>query len=968
MTGTFENFSGPNYISSHSADAILSDVRPIKLKLEALRAINVLLDEFLYNILNAAGSVSTNRIKTGLIRILPTSLGKEAVLEAELELKAYWERSSPSSPKNTTETAGEFDLQWSFELLRLKCEAYSTMNDTDEDIDAERRLNDRMANSGGTFPPKQHLLAPAALYLTAIIEYVCEHILSNVSRVAARDSSRTLAAPHDLFVALCEDETAYGMFKTMKVYEQIENLSRVQKPRRSKSFSRSIDRGSPAPRAATPTNGESGSVRETGASPAKVRASSESSSTITSPKSVAEKSRKIFGRSSSDNTERPSVEINRVQNGGSPNGNSLDLMDDSASLQDEFDELMRSGTTMKVSLTPDRLRTMEVYKQGRQRNLMRDDAVSTPGEQPTRGNPTRRPSARNVDAIVEDDEDMSSPTLSPPANYATSSPANILANSRQRLGSLTHANSINSGSAASNARVRSVSVGAAQHPKKKPSLGDFPPPPPLPSNAIPLQMHRALSVNQGGFKDGRPQRTRKVVRNRESLDLDEVMAGSDDEVDIPSTPATVKSTGGGSVAGTPRKPHISKAARELIDFLDEGPPADEPKFNPVNASMISFESSMSKNKTSGRLKQMISRLAIGGSRENLQTPIRSMENGRMMGHRLNSSASPPPAYLQSSLSGKRSMPNVVIATPPPPRPPAPPVPRPITPPSSSHPSAEDISSNSNSLTPSRRLSIARKAVPTLDDKTVSSTLSPPASSHDEFEIRPPPRSSSNGAVLRPVNGNGHHSKAVPIKENGDVNNSHSVRHKASLTATSVSSHASSIISENVAILPTPTPVVLNGNSFRRPSPSPSSTPIANSYMTSSVSTPTVKTPEKQVTTESKEISTVGGPFLSIEDMQNLRRLLSVATTADECRLLVDMFLAKNGCPPMFDASPSPQRSQRPSSQSRRPDEVSSEIQTKNEELERGLVSLLLGEEEDDTLLKSLERSTTSIPRAVKSSA
>ena len=29
-------------------------------------------------------------------------------------------------------------------------------------------------------------------------------------------------------------------------------------------------------------------------------------------------------------------------------------------LQQEFDELMRSGTTMKVSLTPDRLRTFDV--------------------------------------------------------------------------------------------------------------------------------------------------------------------------------------------------------------------------------------------------------------------------------------------------------------------------------------------------------------------------------------------------------------------------------------------------------------------------------------------------------------------------------------------------------------------------------------------------------------------------------
>ena len=32
----------------------------------------------------------------------------------------------------------------------------------------------------------------------------------------------------------------------------------------------------------------------------------------------------------------------------------------SSTMQVEFDELMRSGTTMKVSLTPDRLRTFEV--------------------------------------------------------------------------------------------------------------------------------------------------------------------------------------------------------------------------------------------------------------------------------------------------------------------------------------------------------------------------------------------------------------------------------------------------------------------------------------------------------------------------------------------------------------------------------------------------------------------------------
>jgi hypothetical protein len=42
------------------------------------------------------------------------------------------------------------------------------------------------------------------------------HILSNVGRVAARDSSRATANSQDLFIALCEDSSIYGLFKNMK--------------------------------------------------------------------------------------------------------------------------------------------------------------------------------------------------------------------------------------------------------------------------------------------------------------------------------------------------------------------------------------------------------------------------------------------------------------------------------------------------------------------------------------------------------------------------------------------------------------------------------------------------------------------------------------------------------------------------------------------------------------------------------
>lgn len=40
--------------------------------------------------------------------------------------------------------------------------------------------------------------------------------MSNVGRVATRDSSRATATVQDLYVALCEDDSIYGLFKTMK--------------------------------------------------------------------------------------------------------------------------------------------------------------------------------------------------------------------------------------------------------------------------------------------------------------------------------------------------------------------------------------------------------------------------------------------------------------------------------------------------------------------------------------------------------------------------------------------------------------------------------------------------------------------------------------------------------------------------------------------------------------------------------
>ena len=108
-------FSGPQCLSSRSSDVILSDIRPIQLNAKALHSIHTFLDEFLWNILTTSRSLVTDRMKAGVFKILPTSLGKAALLEAGVELKAYWERTSPRPTIGPSDTL-DFPLQWSYEV------------------------------------------------------------------------------------------------------------------------------------------------------------------------------------------------------------------------------------------------------------------------------------------------------------------------------------------------------------------------------------------------------------------------------------------------------------------------------------------------------------------------------------------------------------------------------------------------------------------------------------------------------------------------------------------------------------------------------------------------------------------------------------------------------------------------------------------------------------------------------------
>ncbi|KAJ3775691.1 hypothetical protein FB446DRAFT_824789 [Lentinula raphanica] len=860
--------NGPSYISSHSADVILSDIRPIKLKLDGLRCINVFLDEFLYGILNAAHSLTTDKLRAGLLSVLPTALGKEALLEAEVELRAYWDRTK-SSKGAVDDDSGSFNLRWAFELLRLKCEAYSTLNESDGDKSAETRLLDRMAGSGP--PPKPSLVAPAALYLTAILEAMCEHVLSNIGRVASRDSSRTYANVQDVFVALCEDDSVYNLFKTMDVYEQIQQLSQEPKPRRSKSLSRneknvsrsdqSSGKDSPSP----PTNSR---LSLEGAPPGSSRSSMDRAKGM---------KKLINGRNSSSNDSNGHKRSESILSDETKQTwtayNTVDA-EEQASLE-EFDNLMKSDATMKVSLTPDRLKTMEVYKQEKDQRGGRPKPPSLPTGNteidsstsaiPPR--PFRRPSVPNVNSIVEDEEEL--PAAKP--THPRTRQASVASPPPKSL-------------PVTNTRARSQSA-AAPPVKRKASKTAIGSGNNSSTPAVAMQT-REFRMPQAFDGPGIPQKTRKVQRNRESLDLDDVMAGSDDEEldetqivspsksfasSTPSSsmkvsartkelmdflnegppPSTVNEFGGRAPMNhTP----VSKAGRDLIDFLAEGPP----DFGPSQSMM---DNGSTKSKGSGRLQRMISKLKLGESdKANRQPYVDDFSRKTPT----TPSYHRPPLMMKASNGSLSTLGNRPI-------PPRPPQSQMISPPSSPATDPSDITPSVSTLVPSTPR--------TRQSSTLSSSVNRKASKWDQETPVPSLLNTSQSKVADRLQ------QPIVSRSSSSQSLTQNVRKEFDLEDTKPIAKASPPTPVSVPAVIAPKPSNKVNGDVKQPN--------------TRVSPPLIKTSLSEHKTLSPEITSTNPTTpsgISVTDAQDMKRLMAKAASPEECRLIMDMFMAKAGIP------------------------------------------------------------------------
>ncbi|KAH9077225.1 hypothetical protein EDB83DRAFT_2348894 [Lactarius deliciosus] len=875
----------PMYISAHSAEVILSDFRPLKLQPDALRFLNLLLDDILANIITSSRSILTDRLKSGLLKTLPTTMGKDALLEAEMELHAYWQRPNAIKPSASQTSTSEhsFAVPLMIELMRLKCEAYSTLNDSDEDAQVENKIQERL-QSQGVEPPKSIVVAPASLYLTAILE----HILSSVGRVATRDSSKEVAGTHDLFIALCEDDGIYPMFRVSKVYGLIESsLKSSAKPRRSKSLSRS----------------ERHETRDTSLldppSQSQPRVSSESTTSgavsgsvspeYHPPRSSLDKGRAIKSfRSSGDRDMtlppdplfRVTLSKKNVIARDGKDGAAVEA--EEGNVIQDFDDLMRSGDTMKVSLTPDRLRSMEQAPKTIVDDHHRASSASeADGRSPTPPDLKYHHPRKSLPHVDEDEELKETAQDVRSRSEVTKPP---------------------------DTRARSVSTSKIYHsgPRNAPTT---------------------------------PQRTRKIQRNRESMDIEDVMNGSE-EGDESNPDQTAQGRG--------RLYPVSKATHDLISFLEDGPPPEVQPVRSATVSSISLAPTTKSAKSGSRLQRMISKFSI--AREGFQ------ESARGRGVGVISAPSTPVSSLRSlGASNPPPTPIAVKPVPPPiPQLPISPIPQlPISPPSSSRTSSlEDDARPHLSRTDRPRKMSVRKAVPTWESAVDQGLQTPHTGAEGDFA--PVSSFTSSPSPFQPY---GHVRSSPTLAPEGKDTNGDTHNHKA-------------LRSES----PAATPAGIEANLTRENGNGRAEQQYPQGIYRPRSSRPNLRSPSNDEQSHSVRKSlgrrsqppngTVDGqlihpsPSLSEALAVDMRRLMSQATSADECRLLVDTFLTRAGIVPPPPVS------------------VVADITPPDVELlERTLVNYFLGADLDGSQLpqtQSLQaevkrRSTSSTPKQAQES-
>ncbi|KAI7876889.1 hypothetical protein K492DRAFT_210089 [Lichtheimia hyalospora FSU 10163] len=353
----------PSYICPTAANAIIAEIGPYQVAADALQAINQFLDEFLGLLLSSSLSLDLSRIKTVVFTLLPSTLGKNAIVEAELEVKTFTETEVINYEvyehmRNLGTNGTPFPIHEALPALRERCVEFCTL--------AIEKPSPQEEENHSSINPGSVIIVPiVAIYVTTVLEHVAEYVLTAIAMTAEHEDTEMIRIK-EVFLALIDDVQVGGVFYRMVLREKLEKraytygyMPRVMTPM---SFS--------VPKHCSSTAGSINTGfldisfddleidREDSdyyaLRPASLMSSSVSSTTFTSSSAVGLNKKKTHKVLRKEDEEPLFVSNNSTLAG---------VYDPDASTTMNFEDMIRSGDTVKVTLTPNRLRSIEVKNQ-----------------------------------------------------------------------------------------------------------------------------------------------------------------------------------------------------------------------------------------------------------------------------------------------------------------------------------------------------------------------------------------------------------------------------------------------------------------------------------------------------------------------------------------------------------------------------------------------------------------------------
>ncbi|KAI8876357.1 hypothetical protein K501DRAFT_232140, partial [Backusella circina FSU 941] len=339
---------------------------------DALQCVNQFLDEFIVLILlQLNNTMETTRIKQACFQLLPNILGKNALVEADLQIKGQFSEYA-------------FDhVDTILPILRSRCIQQCTLSSVT-----------MATEKGGTIPDW------VITYITAMMEHIGEHVLTSVANHTDKVGHISVK---DVYFALKEDAQLALLFSRMDLHDKIQKrvgISFINNRPRSCYLPQSRERYT------TIATKKRNSVVEISFDDLDDEEQEDhlNSQATSVPEPIKYSTRKF----------KPPPRVQSVYAPDFPKTN--------------FEDLIKSNSTVKVSLTPNRLKSIEdnTFEEKAESFIARSrrsTLASLRRIASTVKRPTSAPVTKKKNKDVQDDDAVKRPISTPPIRQHKHTPS-----------------------------------------------------------------------------------------------------------------------------------------------------------------------------------------------------------------------------------------------------------------------------------------------------------------------------------------------------------------------------------------------------------------------------------------------------------------------------------------------------------------------------------------------------------------